>query len=135
MSKYNEGSLKVKIEQDLMDFLEEHGLKNARVESYNDVSNFVDHTYDLALDSDVADSDEVGALEDQVDELENDLEYTRSAYESLKDEAVSEINRIGKRVAEILENKVKLEDIPNALENLKKDIAKSKAYIDDQFID
>lgn len=135
MSKYNEGSLKVKIEQDLMDFLEEHGLKNARVESYNDVSNFVDHIYDLALESDVADSDEVGALEDQVDELENDLEYTRSAYESLKDEAVSEINRIGKRVAEILENKVKLEDIPNALENLKKDIAKSKAYIDDQFID
>lgn len=135
MSKYNEGSLKVKIEQDLMDFLEEHGLKNARVESYNDVSNFVDHVYDLALDSDVADSDEVGALEDQVDELENDLEYTRSAYESLKDEAVSEINRIGKRVAEILENKVKLEDIPNALENLKKDIAKSKAYIDDQFMD
>lgn len=135
MSKYNEGSLKVKIEQDLMDFLEEHGLKNARVESYNDVSNFVDHIYDLALDSDVADSDEVGALEDQIDELENDLEYTRSAYESLKDEAVSEINRIGKRVAEILENKVKLEDIPNVLENLKKDIAKSKAYIDDQFID
>lgn len=135
MSKYNEGSLKVKIEQDLMDFLEEHGLKNARVESYNDVSNFVDHIYDLALESDVADSDEVGALEDQVDELENDLEYTRSAYESLKDEAVSEINRIGKRVAEILENKVKLEDIPNVLENLKKDIDKSKAYIDDQFID
>lgn len=135
MSKYNEGSLKVKIEQDLMDFLEEHGLKNARVESYNDVSNFVDHIYDLALDSDVADSDEVGALEDQVDELENDLEYTRSAYESLKDEAVSEINRIGKRVAEILENKVKLEDILSTLENLKKDIAKSKAYIDDQFID
>lgn len=135
MSKYNEGSLKVKIEQDLMDFLEEHGLKNARVESYNDVSNFVDHIYDLALESDVADSDEVGALEDQVDELENDLEYTRSAYESLKDEAVSEINRIGKRVAEILENKVKLEDIPNVLENLKKDIDKGKAYIDDQFID
>ena len=135
MSKYNEGSLKVKIEQDLMDFLEEHGLKNARVESYNDVSNFVDHIYDLALDSDVADSDEVGALEDQVDELENDLEYTRSAYESLKDEAISEINRIGKRVTEILENKVKLEDISNVLENLKKDIAKSKAYIDDQFID
>ena len=135
MSKYNEGSLKVKIEQDLMDFLEEHGLKNARVESYNDVSNFVDHIYDLALDSDVADSDEVGALEDQVDELENDLEYTRSAYESLKDEAVSEINRIGKRVTEILENKVRLEDISNVLENLKKDIAKSKAYIDDQFID
>lgn len=135
MSRYSEGSLKVKIEQDLMDFLEEHGLKNARVESYNDVSNFVDHIYNLALESDVADSDEVGALEDQVDELENDLEYTRSAYESLKDEAVSEINRIGKRVAEILENKVKLEDIPNALENLKKDIAKSKAYIDDQFID
>ena len=135
MSKYNEGSLKVKIEQDLMDFLEEHGLKNARVESYNDVSNFVDHIYNLALESDVADSDEVGALEDQVDELENDLEYTRSAYESLKDEAVSEINRIGKRVAEILENKVKLEDIPNVLENLKKDITKSKAYIDDQFID
>lgn len=135
MSKYNEGSLKVKIEQDLMDFLEEHGLKNARVESYNGVSNFVDHIYDLALESDVADSDEVGALEDQVDELENDLEYTRSAYESLKDEAVSEINRIGKRVAEILENKVKLEDIPNVLENLKKDIDKSKAYIDDQFID
>ena len=135
MSKYNEGSLKVKIEQDLMDFLEEHGLKNARVESYNDVSNFVDHIYNLALESDVADSDEVGALEDQVDELENDLEYTRSAYESLKDEAVSEINRIGKRVAEILENKVKLEDIPDVLENLKKDIAKSKAYIDDQFID
>ena len=135
MNKYNEGSLKVKIEQDLMDFLEEHGLKNARVESYNDVSNFVDHIYDLALESDVADSDEVGALEDQVDELENDLEYTRSAYESLKDEAVSEINRIGKCVAEILENKVKLEDIPNVLENLKKDIAKSKAYIDDQFID
>lgn len=135
MSKYNEGSLKVKIEQDLMDFLEEHGLKNARVESYNDVSNFVDHIYNLALESDVADSDEVGALEDQVDELENDLEYTRSAYESLKDEAISEINRIGKRVAEILENKVKLEDIPDVLENLKKDIAKSKAYIDDQFID
>lgn len=135
MSRYNEGSLKVKIEQDLMDFLEEHGLKNARVESYNDVSNFVDHIYDLALESDVADSDEVGALEDQVDELENDLEYTRSAYDSLKDEAVSEIDRIGKRVAEILENKVKLEDIPNVLENLKKDIAKSKAYIDDQFID
>lgn len=135
MSKYNEGSLKVKIEQDLMDFLEEHGLKNARVESYNDVSNFVDHIYDLALESDVADSDEVGALEDQVDELENDLEYTRSAYDSLKDEAVSEINRIGKRVAEILENKVKLEDIPNVLENLKKDIAKSRSYIDDQFID
>lgn len=135
MSRYNEGSLKVKIEQDLMDFLEEHGLKNARVENYNDVSNFVDHIYNLALESDVADSDEVGALEDQVDELENDLEYTRSAYDSLKDEAVSEINRIGKRVAEILENKVKLEDIPNVLENLKKDIAKSKAYIDDQFID
>lgn len=135
MSKYNEGSLKVKIEQDLMDFLEEHELKNARVESYNDVSNFVDHIYDLALESDVADSDEVSTLEDQVDELENDLEYTRSAYESLKDDAVSEINRIGKRVAEILENKVKLEDIPNVLENLKKDIAKSKAYIDDQFID
>lgn len=135
MSKYNEGSLKVKIEQDLMDFLEEHGLKNARVESYNDVSNFVDHIYNLALESDVADSDEVGALEDQVDELENDLEYTRSAYDSLKDDAVSEINRIGKRVAEILENKVKLEDIPNVLENLKKDIAKSKVYIDDQFID
>lgn len=135
MSKYNEGSLKVKIEQDLMDFLEEHGLKNARVENYNDVSNFVDHIYNLALESDVADSDEVNTLEDQVDELENDLEYTRSAYESLKDEAVSEINRIGKRVAEILENKVKLEDIPNVLENLKKDIAKSKAYIDDQFID
>ena len=135
MSKYNEGSLKVKIEQDLMDFLEEHGLKNARVESYNDVSNFVDHIYDLALDSDVADSDEVGALEDQVDELENDLGYTRSAYDSLKDEAISEINRIGKRVTEILENKVKLEDISNVLENLKKDIAKSKAYIDDQFID
>lgn len=135
MSRYNEGSLKVKIEQDLMDFLEEHGLKNARVESYNDVSNFVDHIYDLALESDVADSDEVGALEDQVDELENDLEYTRSAYDSLKDEAVSEIDRIGKRVAEILENKVKLEDIPNVLENLKKDIAKSRAYIDDQFID
>ena len=135
MSRYNEGSLKVKIEQDLMDFLEEHGLKNARVESYNDVSNFVDHIYNLALESDVADSDEVGALEDQVDELENDLEYTRSAYDSLKDEAVSEIDRIGKRVAEILENKVKLEDIPNVLENLKKDIAKSKAYIDDQFID
>ena len=135
MSRYSEGSLKVKIEQDLMDFLEEHGLKNARVESYNDVSNFVDHIYDLALNSDVADSDEVNTLEDQVDELENDLEYTRSAYESLKDEAVSEINRIGKRVAEILENKVKLEDIPNVLENLKKDIAKSKAYIDDQFID
>lgn len=135
MSKYNEGSLKVKIEQDLMDFLEEHGLKNARVESYNDVSNFVDHIYNLALESDVADSDEVGALEDQVDELENDLEYTRSAYESLKDEAISEINRIGKRVAEILENNVKLEDIPNALENLKKDIAKSRSYIDDQFID
>ena len=135
MSKYNEGSLKVKIEQDLMDFLEEHGLKNARVESYNDVSNFVDHIYDLALESDVADSDEVNTLEDQVDELENDLEYIRSAYESLKDEAVSEINGIGKRVAEILENKVKLEDIPNVLENLKKDIAKSKAYIDDQFID
>ena len=135
MSKYNEGSLKVKIEQDLMDFLEEHGLKNARVESYNDVSNFVDHIYNLALESDVADSDEVNTLEDQVDELENDLEYTRSAYESLKDEAVSEINRIGKRVAEILENKVKLEDIPNVLENLKKDIAKSKAYINDQFID
>lgn len=135
MSKYNEGSLKVKIEQDLMDFLEEHGLKNARVENYNDVSNFVDHIYNLALESDVADSDEVNTLEDQVDELENDLEYTRSAYESLKDEAVSEINRIGKRVAEILENKVKLEDIPNVLENLKKDIAKSKAYIDDQFMD
>lgn len=135
MSRYSEGSLKVKIEQDLMDFLEEHGLKNARVESYNDVSNFVDHIYNLALDSDVADSDEVNTLEDQVDELENDLEYTRSAYESLKDEAVSEINGIGKRVAEILENKVKLEDIPNVLENLKKDIAKSKAYIDDQFID
>lgn len=135
MSKYSEGSLKVKIEQDLMDFLEEHGLKNARVESYNDVSNFVDHIYNLALESDVADSDEVGALEDQVGELENDLEYTRSAYESLKDEAISEINRIGKRVAEILENRVKLEDIPNALENLKKDITKSKAYIDDQFID
>ena len=135
MSKYNEGSLKVKIEQDLMDFLEEHGLKNARVESYNDVSNFVEHIYDLALESDVADSDEVSALEDQVDELENDLGYTRSAYDSLKDEAVSEINRIGKRIAEILENKVKLEDIPNVLENLKKDIAKSKAYIDDQFID
>lgn len=135
MSKYNEGSLKVKIEQDLMDFLEEHELKNVRVESYNDVSNFVDHIYNLALESDVADSDEVGALEDQVDELENDLEYTRSAYDSLKDEAVSEINRIGKRVAEILENKVKLEDIPNVLENLKKDIDKSKAYIDDQFID
>ncbi len=135
MSRYSEGSLKVKIEQDLMDFLEEHGLKNARVESYNDVSNFVDHIYDLALNSDVADSDEVNTLEDQVDELENDLEYTRSAYDSLKDEAVSEINRIGKRVAEILENKVKLEDIPNVLENLKKDIAKSKAYIDDQFID
>lgn len=135
MSKYNEGSLKVKIEQDLMDFLEEHGLKNARVGSYNDVSNFVDHIYDLALESDVADSDEVGALEDQVDELENDLEYTRSAYESLKDEAVSEINRIGKRVAEILENKVKLEDILNVLESLKKDINKSRAYIDDQFID
>lgn len=135
MSKYNEGSLKVKIEQDLMDFLEEHGLKNARVENYNDVSNFVDHVYNLALESDVADSDEVGALEDQVDELENDLEYTRSAYDSLKDEAVSEINRIGKRVAEILENRVKPEDISNVLENLKKDIAKSKAYIDDQFID
>lgn len=135
MSKYNEGSLKVKIEQDLMDFLEEHGLKNARVENYNDVSNFVDHIYNLALESDVADSDEVGALEDQVDELENDLEYTRSAYDSLKDEAVSEINRIGKRVAEILENKVKLEDILNVLENLKKDIDKGKAYIDDQFID
>lgn len=135
MSKYNEGSLKVKIEQDLMDFLEEHGLKNARVESYNDVSNFVDHIYNLVLDSDVADSDEVNTLEDQVDELENDLEYTRSAYESLKDEAVSEINKIGKRVAEILENKVKLEDIPNVLEDLKKDIDKSKAYIDDQFID
>lgn len=135
MSKYNEGSLKVKIEQDLMDFLEEHGLKNARVENYNDVSNFVDHIYNLALESDVADSDEVGALEDQVDELENDLEYTRSAYDSLKDEAVSEINRIGKRVAEILENKVKLEDILNVLENLKKDIDKSKTYIDDQFID
>lgn len=135
MSKYNEGSLKVKIEQDLMNFLEEHGLKNARVESYNDVSNFVDHIYNLALESDVADSDEIGALEDQVDELENDLEYTRSAYESLKDEAISEINRIGKRVAEILEDKVKLEDIPNVLENLKKDIDKSKAYIDDQFID
>lgn len=135
MSKYNEGSLKVKIEQDLMDFLEEHGLKNARVENYNDVSNFVDHIYNLALESDVADSDEVSALEDQIDELENDLEYTRSAYDSLKDEAVSEINRVGKRVAEILENKVKLEDIPNVLENLKKDIAKSKAYIDDQFID
>lgn len=135
MSKYNEGSLKVKIEQDLMDFLEEHGLKNARVENYNDVSNFVDHIYNLALESDVADSDEVGALEDQVDELENDLEYTRSAYDSLKDEAISEINRIGKRVAEILENKVKLEDILNVLENLKKDIDKGKAYIDDQFID
>lgn len=135
MSKYNEGSLKVKIEQDLMDFLEEHGLKNARVEGYNDVSNFVDHIYNLALESDVADSDEVGALEDQVDELENDLGYTRSAYESLKDEAISEINRIGKRVAEILENKVKLEDIPNVLENLKKDIAKSRSYIDDQFMD
>lgn len=135
MSKYNEGSLKVKIEQGLMDFLEEHGLKNARVESYNDVSNFVDHIYNLALDSDVADSDEISTLEDQVDELENDLEYTRSAYESLKDEAVSEINRIGKRVVEILENNVKLEDIPNALENLKKDIAKSRSYIDDQFID
>jgi predicted translin family RNA/ssDNA-binding protein len=135
MSRYNEGSLKVKIEQDLMDFLEEHGLKNARVENYNDVSNFVDHIYNLALDSDVADSDEVSTLEDQIDELENDLEYTRSAYDSLKDEAVSEIDRIGKRVAEILENKVKLEDIPNVLENLKKDIDKSKTYIDDQFID
>ena len=126
MSKYNEGSLKVKIEQDLMDFLEEHGLKNARVESYNDVSNFVDHIYDLALESDVADSDEVNTLEDQVDELENDLEYTRSAYESLKDEAISEISRIGKRVAEILENKVKLEDIPNVLENLKRILLKAK---------
>ena len=135
MSRYSEGSLKVKIEQDLMDFLEEHGLKNARVESYNDVSNFVDHIYDLTLESDVADSDEVSTLEDQVDELENDLEYTRFAYESLKDEAVSEIGRIGKRIAEILENKVKLEDIPNVLENLKKDITKSKTYIDDQFID
>lgn len=135
MSKYNEGSLKVKIEQDLMDFLEEHGLKNARVESYNDVSNFVDRIYDLALESDVTDSDEVSALEDQVDELENDLEYTRSAYESLKDEAVSEMDRIGRRVTEILENKVKLEDIPNVLENLKKDITKSRSYIDDQFID
>ena len=135
MSKYNEGSLKVKIEQDLMDFLEEHGLKNARVENYNDVSNFVDHIYNLALESDVADSDEVSALEDQVDELENDLGYTRSAYDSLKDEAISEIDRIGKRVAEVLENNVKLEDIHNVLENLKKDIAKSKAYIDDQFID
>lgn len=129
MSKYNEGSLKVKIEQDLMDFLEEHGLKNARVENYNDVSNFVDHIYNLTLESDVADSDEVGALEDQVDELENDLEFVRSAYDSLKDEAISEIDRIDKRVAEVLES------IPNTLENLKKDIAKSRSYIDDQFID
>ena len=122
MSKYNEGSLKVKIEQDLLDFLEEHGLKNARVENYNDVSNFVDHIYNLVLESDVADSDEVGDLENQVDELENDLEYTRSSYDSLKDDAVFEINKIGKRVTEILEN-------------LKKDISKSESYINAQDID
>lgn len=38
MSKYNEGSLKVKIEQDLMDFLEEHGLEkelNELKKNYN----------------------------------------------------------------------------------------------------
>lgn len=122
MSKYNEGSLKVKIEQDLLDFLEEHGLKNARVENYNDVSNFVDHIYNLVLESDVADSDEVSDLENQVDELENDLEYIRSSYDSLKDDAVFEINKIGKRVAEILEN-------------LKKDISKSESYINAQDIE
>ena len=113
------------IENKIFDFIEENFGKK-RHECFNEVVNFVEYEIISILSS----NDDITDLEIENEELEDNVDELKNAFDSLKDNCCDRLKEIESNLEDIIENN-ELDSAIDKLKELKDDVEHQRFIIND----
>lgn len=101
------------VENMLINFLDEHGLSNSRIECYPDIERFAEKVYDAAQELECV-NDEIEEMRLNESILQDDYDNASQAFENVQSTASKGLNDTIRQVEGLLENlKLLKRDVDN----------------------